>query len=56
MHPVLASHFLAGSILTLALPVGLLVAVGIYWALLLRRMGRVDGHDLNGRSSAGRQS
>jgi len=37
MHPVLASHFLAGSILTLALPVGLLVAVGIYWALLLRR-------------------
>ena len=37
MHPVLASHFLAGSILTLVLPVGLLVAVGIYWALLLRR-------------------
>ena len=37
MHPILASHFLAGSILTLVLPVGLLVAVGIYWALLLRR-------------------
>jgi hypothetical protein len=34
---MLASHFLAGSILTLVLPVGLLVAVGIYWALLLRR-------------------
>jgi hypothetical protein len=37
MHPILASHFLAGSILTLVMPVGLLVAVGIYWALLLRR-------------------
>ena len=28
MHPVLASHFLAGSILTLALPVGLLLIFG----------------------------
>jgi uncharacterized membrane protein YdfJ with MMPL/SSD domain len=37
MHPILASHFLAGSILTLVLPVGLLIAVGVYWALLLRR-------------------
>jgi hypothetical protein len=48
MHTVLASHFLAGAILTLVLPVGTLVAVGIYWALLLRRRsagarsGRVD--------------
>jgi cytochrome c-type biogenesis protein CcmH/NrfF len=37
MQPIVASHFLAGSILTLVLPVGLLVLVGIYWALLLRR-------------------
>ena len=34
---IVASHFLAGSILTLVLPVGLLVVVGIYWAILLRR-------------------
>jgi hypothetical protein len=33
----IASHFLAGSILSLVLPVGLLVAVGIYWWVLLRR-------------------
>lgn len=33
----IASHFLAGSILSLLLPVGLLVAVGIYWWVLLRR-------------------
>jgi hypothetical protein len=37
MHMIVASHFLAGSILTLVLPVGLLIIVGIYWALLLRR-------------------
>jgi uncharacterized membrane protein YdfJ with MMPL/SSD domain len=37
MHMILASHFLAGSILTLVLPVGVLLAVGIYWALFLRR-------------------
>ena len=33
----IASHFFAGSLLTLLLPVGLLVAVGVYWALLIRR-------------------
>lgn len=33
----IASHFLAGSILSLLLPVGLLAAVGIYWWVLLRR-------------------
>ncbi|HET8528425.1 MAG TPA: hypothetical protein VFL60_05905 [Gaiellaceae bacterium] len=33
----LASHFLAGSILTLVLPVGVLVAIGVYWWILLRR-------------------
>ena len=37
MQPIVAAHFLAGSILTLVLPVGLLVLIGIYWALLLRR-------------------
>jgi cytochrome c-type biogenesis protein CcmH/NrfF len=34
---LLASHFLAGAILSWALPVGLLIVVGLYWALLLRR-------------------
>lgn len=33
----IASHFLAGAILSLLLPVGLLVGVGIYWWALLRR-------------------
>jgi hypothetical protein len=37
MHAIVASHFQAGAILTLVLPVGLLIAVGIYWAVLLRR-------------------
>jgi hypothetical protein len=37
MHMIVASHFLAGSILTLVLPVGLLIIVGIYLAFLLRR-------------------
>ena len=45
---IVASHFLAGSILTLVLPVGLLIVVGIYWAILLRhrsagaRSGKVE--------------
>ena len=34
---LLASHFLTGEILTLVLPVGVLVAVGVYWWILLRR-------------------
>lgn len=37
MSLVLASHFLAAAILSWALPIALLVAVGIYWSLLLRR-------------------
>jgi cytochrome c-type biogenesis protein CcmH/NrfF len=37
MHVILASHFLAGAILSWALPIGLLVAIGVYWLLLLRR-------------------
>jgi cytochrome c-type biogenesis protein CcmH/NrfF len=34
---VIASDFLAGSILSWALPIGLLVVVGVWWILLLRR-------------------
>lgn len=37
MTSIVAAHFLAGAILSLLLPVGLLVAVGIYWWYLLRR-------------------
>ena len=37
---ILADHFLAGSILTLVLPVALLLAIGAYWWLLLRRRAR----------------
>jgi hypothetical protein len=33
----IAAHFLAGSLLTTLLPIGLLVLVGLYWAILLRR-------------------
>ena len=44
----IASHFLAGSILSLVLPAAALVAVGVYWWVLLRRRtpgarsGKVD--------------
>lgn len=41
MIHVVAAHFLAGAILTLVVPVGLLIAVGLYWWALLRR--RVPG-------------
>lgn len=34
---VIGSDFLTGSILTLVVPVGLLVAVGIWWMAILRR-------------------
>jgi hypothetical protein len=33
----LAAHFLTGSILTLALPLGVLIVVAAWYALLLRR-------------------
>ena len=39
MKLVIASHFLAGSILTLVLPVGVVAAIGISWAIVLRRRG-----------------
>jgi len=37
MSLIVASHFLAGALLTWAMPIGVLIAVGLYWALLLRR-------------------
>ena len=37
MTTVVASHFLAGAILTLVLPLIALTAVGLYWWSLLRR-------------------
>jgi hypothetical protein len=37
MLSTIASHFFAGSLLTLLMPVGLLVIVGVYWAVLVRR-------------------
>lgn len=32
----LAAHFLAGSILTLVLPLGVLIVVAVWYALMLR--------------------
>lgn len=40
MTAPIAAHFLAGSLLTLFLPVGLVVLVALYWALLVRRGSR----------------
>jgi cytochrome c-type biogenesis protein CcmH/NrfF len=37
MSLIVASHFLTGELLTWALPIGILLAVGLYWTLLLRR-------------------
>jgi cytochrome c-type biogenesis protein CcmH/NrfF len=34
---LLGTHFLTGAILSWAMPIGLLVLVGLYWAVLLRR-------------------
>lgn len=34
---MLADHFLTGAVLTMAMPIGLVVIVGVYWAMLLRR-------------------
>ncbi len=39
MDYLMASHFLAGSILTWALPIALLLAITIYWMVLLKRRG-----------------
>ena len=37
---IVAAHFLAGSLLTLFVPVGLVAAVLVYWAVLVRRNGK----------------
>jgi cytochrome c-type biogenesis protein CcmH/NrfF len=34
---LLAAHFLAGAILTWAMPIGLLILVAAYWGIVLRR-------------------
>ena len=33
----LTASFLAGSLLSLALPIGLLIAICVYWGVVLRR-------------------
>ena len=38
---LIATDYLTGGLLTLLLPVGLLIAICIYWAVVLRR--RHDG-------------
>lgn len=37
---MIATDFLAGSLLSWALPIGLLLAIGVYWLLTLRRRSR----------------
>jgi hypothetical protein len=35
------ASFLTGSLLTLLLPVGLLIVVGVWWTVVLRRRGEL---------------
>jgi hypothetical protein len=37
---MIAAHFFAGSLLTLFMPIGLVVAVIAYWVALLRRKAK----------------
>jgi hypothetical protein len=37
---LMASHFLTGAILSTVLPIGLLLSIGVYWMVLLRRRSR----------------
>jgi heme/copper-type cytochrome/quinol oxidase subunit 2 len=37
---LLAAHFLAGSLLTLLIPIALVVLVVVYWSVLLHRSDR----------------
>jgi cytochrome c-type biogenesis protein CcmH/NrfF len=39
---LIASHFLAGAILTWAMPIALLIAIGVYWSVILRRRSREE--------------
>jgi cytochrome c-type biogenesis protein CcmH/NrfF len=34
---LIAAHFLAGSLLTWAMPIGLLLLVGLWWTVLMKR-------------------
>jgi cytochrome c-type biogenesis protein CcmH/NrfF len=34
---LIAAHFLAGSLLTWAMPIGLLLLIGLWWTVLLKR-------------------
>ena len=43
MSLVFGSHFFAGALLSWALPIAVLILVGLYWALLLRRRA-ADAH------------
>jgi hypothetical protein len=38
---MLVASFLTGSLLTILLPVGLLVLIAIWWALVIRRRGEL---------------
>jgi cytochrome c-type biogenesis protein CcmH/NrfF len=42
MDNVFAAHFQAAAILTWALPIAVVVGIGIYWAVVLRRRGFSD--------------
>jgi hypothetical protein len=42
MDDALAADFLTGAILSLVLPVAVVVAIGIYWAVVLRRRSFSD--------------
>ena len=37
---VMAAHFLAGSLLTWAMPIGLLIVIAVWWSVLLKRRSR----------------
>ena len=39
---LMASHFLAGAVLSWALPICLLLAIAAYWSVILRRRSRED--------------
>jgi len=34
---VMAAHFLAGALLTWAMPIGLLLVIALWWSVLLKR-------------------
>ena len=39
---VMAAHFLAGSMMTWLMPIGLLIAITIWWIILLKRQPKDD--------------